>query len=156
MKYQGHVNVEVCSSVKSVKYIYKYIHKGHDAAIIKIINEGNRTVNIDEIKAYQETRFVSAVEAIYNMFEYKLDEMSHSVMRLPVHEENEHLVFYNADSELSDELLERRSKSPLLGFFQLNSKDDFSRSLTFPEIPLHYKWDNGQWIKRKKKINLHF
>ena len=25
-----HINVEICASVKAVKYIHKYIYKGHD------------------------------------------------------------------------------------------------------------------------------
>ena len=30
LKYDCHINVEVCASVKSVKYLYKYIHRGPD------------------------------------------------------------------------------------------------------------------------------
>ena len=37
-KYQAHINVEACMSVKAVKYLYKYIYKGHDCANI-LINE---------------------------------------------------------------------------------------------------------------------
>ena len=29
-KYGCHINVEVCASVESVKFIHKYIYKGHD------------------------------------------------------------------------------------------------------------------------------
>ena len=29
-KYQAHINVEACMSVKAVKYLYKYIYKRHD------------------------------------------------------------------------------------------------------------------------------
>lgn len=32
MIYNCHINVEICSSIKSVKYRYKYIYKGHGAA----------------------------------------------------------------------------------------------------------------------------
>ncbi len=29
MQYQCHINVEVCSSITAVKYLYKYVYKGH-------------------------------------------------------------------------------------------------------------------------------
>ncbi|XP_022883704.1 uncharacterized protein LOC111400528 [Olea europaea var. sylvestris] len=29
-KFDCHINVEVCSSIKAVKYLYKYVYKGHD------------------------------------------------------------------------------------------------------------------------------
>ncbi|GBM93484.1 hypothetical protein AVEN_189310-1 [Araneus ventricosus] len=35
-KFNAHINVEVCASVKSVKYLYKYVYKVHDAASVKI------------------------------------------------------------------------------------------------------------------------
>lgn len=35
-RYNAHINVEVCATVKSVKYIYKYIFKGHDRAQVQI------------------------------------------------------------------------------------------------------------------------
>jgi hypothetical protein len=36
LKYNCHINVEVCSSVAAVKYLYKYVYKGHDRAILYI------------------------------------------------------------------------------------------------------------------------
>ncbi len=33
MRYQCHINVEVCSSITAVKYLYKYVYKGHDRAL---------------------------------------------------------------------------------------------------------------------------
>jgi hypothetical protein len=32
MRYQCHINVEVCSSIMAMKYLYKYVYKGHDRA----------------------------------------------------------------------------------------------------------------------------
>ncbi|KAI8732443.1 hypothetical protein BgiBS90_037218 [Biomphalaria glabrata] len=33
-KFNAHINVEVCASIQCIKYIYKYVYKGHDAASI--------------------------------------------------------------------------------------------------------------------------
>ena len=35
-KYDSHINVEICSTVKAVKYLYKYVYKGHDKIIYAI------------------------------------------------------------------------------------------------------------------------
>ena len=56
LKYQAHINIEYCASVKSVKYLYKYVYKGHDGARMMFDNEGN--VIHDEISKYVEMRYV--------------------------------------------------------------------------------------------------
>ena len=42
-KYDCHINVEICSSIRSVKYLYKYVYKGQDRVIVSIEDQ-------DEIK----------------------------------------------------------------------------------------------------------
>jgi hypothetical protein len=44
-KYDCHINVEVCISVKAIKYIHKYIYKGHDRTTLEFSGD-------DEIKQY--------------------------------------------------------------------------------------------------------
>ena len=41
LKYDCHINVEICNSITSVKYLYKYVYKGDDKANITIVAENN-------------------------------------------------------------------------------------------------------------------
>ena len=44
LKYNAHINVELCSTVKSVKYLYKYTYTGYDYAKLEI-NVGKEDKN---------------------------------------------------------------------------------------------------------------
>ncbi|XP_070003189.1 uncharacterized protein [Nicotiana sylvestris] len=48
-KYNCHINVEVCSDIKVVKYLYKYICKGHDKIAFSVQNN-DANIEIDEVK----------------------------------------------------------------------------------------------------------
>lgn len=85
LKFNAHINVEVCTTVKAVKYIYKYIFKGFDCANIAITSDGNQQLTHDEVTNYINCRYVSAPEAIWRLREHKMHDRSHKVMRLPVH-----------------------------------------------------------------------
>uniref|UniRef100_UPI00358ED374 ATP-dependent DNA helicase PIF1-like n=1 Tax=Myxine glutinosa TaxID=7769 RepID=UPI00358ED374 len=63
-KYRAHINIEVCASIKSIKYLFKYVYKGHDCASIEIRERGR--VEVDEIKTYLDCRYVSAPEAAWD------------------------------------------------------------------------------------------
>ena len=105
LKYQAHINLEVCSSVKSVKYIFKYVYKGHDCAMMEvndrlcIDNEEMQVDNHDEIKQFLSCRYVSPVESMWRLSEYKMHGQSHAVYRLPVHLPGEQCVFYRDGQE---------------------------------------------------------
>ena len=59
-KYNCHINVEVANSILAVKYLYKYVYKGHDRMSISVQREDGTPV--DEIKDYLDGRYVSACE----------------------------------------------------------------------------------------------
>ncbi|GBO12612.1 hypothetical protein AVEN_246050-1 [Araneus ventricosus] len=56
-KFNAHINVEVFASVKSVKYLYKYVYKENDAASVKIQKEG--ALDHDEILSFVEAHNIS-------------------------------------------------------------------------------------------------
>ena len=59
LKYGAHINLEACMSFKSVKYLYKYIFKGHDCIQL----EYEKKVDHDEIRTFVDARYVGAPEA---------------------------------------------------------------------------------------------
>ncbi|KNZ74844.1 hypothetical protein J132_06066 [Termitomyces sp. J132] len=66
-KYKCHINVEVCASVEAIKYIHKYIYKGHDRTTLEIAGEQR-----DEIKEHLDARYISAAESCWYIFEFNI------------------------------------------------------------------------------------
>ena len=65
-KYRAHINVEACATVKSVKYLFKYVYKGHDCANMEMVLEDGEAQ--DEIKTYLNCRYVRLhVESTYSV-----------------------------------------------------------------------------------------
>jgi hypothetical protein len=60
--FQAHINVEYCNSVKSIKYICKYVSKGSDQAVFGLKKDGTA---IDEVECYQLGRYISSNEALW-------------------------------------------------------------------------------------------
>ncbi|XP_054259695.1 uncharacterized protein LOC128984403 [Macrosteles quadrilineatus] len=70
--FNAHINVEICSSVKSIKYICKYINKGSDQAVFVLQGEVNQHNRLDEVEMYQSGRYVSSNEAFWRIFSFHL------------------------------------------------------------------------------------
>ncbi|XP_073129028.1 uncharacterized protein [Henckelia pumila] len=60
-RYDCHINVEICSGLTAVKYLYKYIYKGHDKISVHV-SPSSMEPYVDEIKTFQDARWVSAPE----------------------------------------------------------------------------------------------
>lgn len=72
-----HLNIVMVSSIMAVKYLYKYIFKGHDRANVVIDNLGEeREINHDEIKEFLDARYVGPSEACWRIFNKPLQEKS--------------------------------------------------------------------------------
>jgi hypothetical protein len=84
-----HINVEVYTSVAVVKYLYKYVYKGHDRAPVDVAAPDGATLAQprmrDEIKIYQDGRYVSAFEANHRLYGFDLHKEHPNVVRLVVH-----------------------------------------------------------------------
>src|ERR1700733_5422591 len=94
LKYNAHINVEVVTSVRAIKYIYKYIFKGYDCANIIMTSEGQPELCYSEISHFIDCRYVAAPEAMWRLRESPMHNRSHTVIRLPVHLHNQHTVIF--------------------------------------------------------------
>ncbi|GBN20108.1 hypothetical protein AVEN_30970-1 [Araneus ventricosus] len=132
LKYNAHINVEVCTSLRAVKYIYKYIYKGFDCANM-VLTAGQ--VQYNEIANYIDARYVSAPEAMWRLLGSHMHDQSHAVMRLPVHHPNQKRVTFK-DGHEEEALEAARSRQTMLeSWFQLNQSDPDAQTILCTDIP---------------------
>ncbi len=90
-----------------MKYLYKYVYKGHDCALVVAqlevgvlpaiapqvatcgADENNVPAAQDEVQNYLDGRYVSASEACHRLFTFELHDMHPNVYCLAVHLLNE-------------------------------------------------------------------
>ncbi|CAF5003071.1 unnamed protein product, partial [Rotaria sp. Silwood1] len=162
MKYNAHINVEICATVKSIKYLFKYIYKGHDCANIKLqrpVQEGaavaQATLEWDEIKAHLDARYVSAPEAAWRLFEFPLHDKSHTIIRLAVHLPNQQPVYFAEGNERQAVERAATKDTTLTAWFKLNSKNPDARQYLYHDIPQHFVFErNGTWKRRLQGENV--
>lgn len=80
-KFDCHINVEICSTIKAVKYLYKYVYKGHDR-ISFVVNPNDQIFDFDEIQKFQSARWISPPEAMWRIYGFILCEIYPSVISL--------------------------------------------------------------------------
>jgi hypothetical protein len=111
----AHINMEICSSIYVVKYLYKYVYKGPNRATVVVerwvdtpSQENNPQAvianaewqNRDEIKAYLEGCYVFASEASWRLFSFRMHDKTLFVTRRAVHEPGMHTVVYNDNANI--------------------------------------------------------
>ncbi|GBL99523.1 hypothetical protein AVEN_68800-1 [Araneus ventricosus] len=148
LKYNAYVNVEVCTSLRAVKYIYKYIYKGFDCANMVLPAE---QIQYNEIANYIDARYVSVPEAMWRLLGSHMHDRSHAVMRLPVHLPNQKRVTFKDGHE--EVALTRSRQTILESWFQLNQSDNEAQTLLNTDIPYNCVCDRNNWKRRKRGGN---
>ena len=137
--YKAHINVEFCSSVKSIKYICKYVNKGSDMAVFTVQNVNEN----DEITRYQMGRYISSNEAIWRILSFPIHERDPAVIHLAIHLENGQRVFFNEQNVLERALT--APKTTLTEFFELCKQENifgaFARTLLYDQVPTYFTFN---------------
>ncbi|PIA35178.1 hypothetical protein AQUCO_03600084v1 [Aquilegia coerulea] len=149
-KYNCHINVEICSTIKCVKYLYKYVYKGPDRVSMEVRSAEN--TQKDEIKQFVDARWVCPQESVWRIFKFPLNKMYPSVYSLDVHTPNMHEVIFFENQPTSDLVEdENASRTMLTEFFTRNSNDPLAQQYFYREFPEHYIWSaaNKCWEERR-------
>ncbi|GKA49641.1 hypothetical protein Tco_0742714, partial [Tanacetum coccineum] len=150
MMFNCHINVEVCSSIKSVKYVFKYVYKGHDKQFVNVEKDRDQVVN--EINRFQDARYVSPPKSMWQIYGFPLSNIYPSVMSLQVYLPNNQFVRFREDGVLTNIIKrERNKRSMLTAFFELNKKDTHARQYFYRDIPRYYTWNKSTRVWKRRK-----
>ena len=151
-KFDAHINVEICSSIRSVKYLYKYVYKGHDCANMELRtacgkgNSSNAALDHDEIKQYVDGRAVTPPEAAWRIFGFLMHEQSHTIIRLPVHLPLDNNVVFTLDNIQG--AMDNSCETALTAFFKLCASDAEADGLFYSQVGEMFRFVSKKWQPR--------
>lgn len=150
IRYKAHINVEICSTISAVKYLYKYIYKGHDRATVVMQDVDGL---VDEIKSYLDARYVSSSEAVWRIYGFDLHREKPDVQRLQVHLPGENTVTFRDDDDLREILdNDANKKTTLTEWFVTNQNCACANELLYIDFPDRWVWNKSRkcWTERQK------
>ena len=134
-KFNAHINVEICNQINSIKYVYKYVFKGHDRAQVYMgtIEEDRR----DEIRNFLDARYVSASEACWRLFSFPMHKEFPASQRLDIHLEGDRIIYFEEDDHPSEVLNRNLPETTLTAWFKynLNNPHDLqAKEIIYPDF----------------------
>nr|CAD2177072.1 unnamed protein product [Meloidogyne enterolobii] len=153
-RFRAHINIEKVADIKAVKYIYKYIFKGYDAATLRCVtieNGKEKELIYDEAGNYLDARYISPVEACWKILKYPIQDKSHFVNRLPIHLENEQIIYFEENDDSETLIKKSKKKSKLMAYFEFFQENPSCERFLYTEIPKFCTWNSKtqKWQLRK-------
>ena len=131
------------------KYLFKYITKGEDRAMVRAeVVDKNPDVVKDEIEEYVDLRSVGSSEASWHLFNFNISQNKPAVQALRVHLKEEQQVIFDMGTEA--ESLEKQRSTELTAFFDFN-KNNPETSISYIDFPEKMTWSkqDKRWKVRK-------
>ncbi|GBM88455.1 hypothetical protein AVEN_17497-1 [Araneus ventricosus] len=144
--FDSHINVECCNSVKSIKYILKYVHKGSDQGVFAADTSNNCN---DEISEYQAGRYISSNESTWRIFGFPIHERHPTVIHLDMNLENRQRIYFSEDNLQCS--LANPPNTTMTGFFEPCKNDNFAKTLLYWDVPKFYTWDKSKKVLNRRK-----
>ena len=149
LRYNCHINVEVCLSPTAAKYLYKYVFKGEDRAMVRTEIAGDF---IDEVEEYRDMRSVGSSEAVWHILNFNISKKHPAVYALRCHLKDEQQVVFDEGNE--EEVIESQRDTELTKFFDYNLKFLDTR-VKYVDFPKEFTWNskNKEWKVRKRCLD---
>ncbi|KAI9106718.1 hypothetical protein K1719_022246 [Acacia pycnantha] len=158
--FDGHLNVEKTNQSRAIKYLFKYISKGHDRVIAGIYNANDNPSTqqtVDEISHYLNCRYVSACEASWIIFSFDIHQRQPPVERLSFHLPHQQSIYYSLTENMSSVVNNPRVKeSMFLAWMEKNKDDPFAITLTYSQFPNYFTFvrDKRIWKLRERGFSV--
>ncbi|PWZ17599.1 ATP-dependent DNA helicase PIF1 [Zea mays] len=143
---------KACGSIKAVKYLFKYIYKGHDRVSVVMRDASKENGDVDEIQQYRDARWVTPPEALWRIYGFELSQNSPSVMQLQLHLPNMHMVTFH-ERQMVERVVNRpgADRSMITAYFEANKLYEEARGILYRDFPEWYTWKQGKvWQRRKQ------
>ena len=127
-KYNTYINIKIYTSIQAIKYIYKYIYKGTNYAILTIKTQ-------DKVKQYLQGCYISLLEALQQLFKFTIYKEYPPIQALAIYLLGCYLVIFNkvATANQLRKCLEQ-SILMLIGFFYYNIEYTNSYNLLYQDF----------------------
>lgn len=138
--FQCHVNVELfVSRIGGSKYLSKYFYNGIDRVTIKIVRGGQR---YNEIGHFRDALYILASEALWRLFQSVAIDKQLTVVRLDVHLENYHIVYFR--EERKQKAANRsRASAKNTWWFAANCKWPSASHIKYSGFPCNFASNKG-------------
>ncbi|XP_013773989.1 uncharacterized protein LOC106458967 [Limulus polyphemus] len=131
-QFNCHMNVELCMSVKAIRYVLKYVHWRCDKNVFALQNSENQSR--DEISEFKTARYVGANDPVWRILEFPMHNRYPPVVHLAVYLENYQHVYYTVYQSIIRAMAEP-PKTTLTEFFIFKTK------LFYFHVPMFYIWN---------------
>ena len=161
LKYQDHINMEWCNQSTSIKYLFKYIHKGYDRICATIVSSSQQNIidkqPVDEIKQYLDCRYISPSEACWRIFSFSIHGRKPAVERMFFHMVGEKAIYFTDHSRMKN-VLEKGSVTESMFTFWLIANQQYvsARELTNGQFVTKFVYNkkNRVWTPRKRGFTI--
>jgi hypothetical protein len=148
LRYKIHINVKICTIVKIIQYIHKYVYKNEDQITLRIDEN-------DEIVRHLHERYINLIQQIvWKFFEYDTHEKYFMTHSLFVHLLDQQSMYFEIDlfvAKLQNRLNANTFK--LLKYFEYNRSHENDKFYVYQNFSTHHVWKQREkrWIVRQRK-----